>query len=73
MTATETLVRYAEEKISKLNLGDGGPLGTEFVCAYDDADEGKVRISDGHGEEICDSEESIDAALQAWVDWIDED
>ena len=70
---TESLVKYAEQQIEELNLGANGPLGTEFVCAYDDAGEGKVRISDGHGEEICDSPEAIDAALQAWVDWIEED
>lgn len=70
MTAEE-LVEYAEKQIESLGLGHGGALGTEFVCAYPEG--GKVRISDGHGQEICDSKESVDAALQAWVDWLGEE
>jgi hypothetical protein len=65
-------VGYAEERIEALGLGDGGPLGTEFVVAYDDAGEGAVRISDGHGEEVCTSRAAVDAALKAWADWIAE-
>lgn len=71
-TTTEQLKRYAEEQIEALGLGHGGELGTEFVVAYDDAGPGKVRISDGHGQDICDSEAEVDASLQAWVDWIAE-
>ncbi len=74
--ATQTtagLAAYAEERIEALDLGDGGPLGTEFVVAYDDAGDGRVRISDGHAEEVCDSKESVDAALKGWADWVAED
>lgn len=69
---TAKLLTYAEEQIKELNLGPNGPLGTEFVVAYDDAGPCRVRISDGHGEEICDSETTVDSALQSWVDWIKE-
>ncbi len=73
MATTEELVAYAEAQIKALHLGHGGPLGTEFVVAYDDAGPGKVRISDGHGAEVCASREAVDAALSAWADWIAED
>lgn len=66
------LVKYAEQKIAELGLGDGGSLGTEFVCVYDDAGPGKVRISDGHGEAVCSSTDEIDSELQEWCDWIAE-
>lgn len=69
---TQELVKYAEQQIAELNLGADGTLGTEFVVAYDDVGAGKVRISDGHGEGVCSSQEEVDSALQAWVDWINE-
>lgn len=73
MASTTTgLVAYAERRIEELGLGDGGPLGTEFVVAYDDAGPGAVRVSDGHGAEVCRSEAEVDASLQAWVDWVNE-
>jgi hypothetical protein len=70
---TMNLVDYATQRIVDLNLDETGPLGTESVVAYDDADEGKVRISDGHYEVICATNEEVDQQLQVWVDWIDED
>lgn len=69
---TRELMAYAETKIESLGLGPSGPLGTEFVVAYDDAGEDAVRISDGHGESTCSSREQVDLALQSWVDWIGE-
>jgi hypothetical protein len=70
---TQTLAEYAAERIEALGLGENGPLGTEFVVAYDDAGPNRVRISDGHAEEICNSRDAVNEALQGWVDWINED
>lgn len=66
------LLKYAESRIEELNLGADGPLGTEFVVAYDDAGPGRVRISDGCGEAVCTSRKEVDTELQGWVDWINE-
>jgi hypothetical protein len=70
---TQTLAEYAAQRIEALGLGENGSLGTEFVVAYDDAGPNRVRISDGHHTDICGSREAVDASLQGWVDWINED
>ena len=70
MTADE-LLDYADRRITALKLGPYGPLGTEFVVAYART-ACTIRVSDGHGSEICRDTDDVDAALQTWVDWIDE-
>ena len=65
---------YAEKRIAELRLGAGGDLGTEFVCVYDDAGPGAVRLSDGQGlNSRCLSTDDIDAELEAIREWCDEE
>lgn len=63
------LKQYAAGRIRALALGEGGPMGTEHVVAYDDVP-GAVRISDGHARDVCETRDEVDAALQAYVDWL---
>ena len=52
---TRELMAYAEKRIAELRLGAGGDLGTEFVCVYDDAGPGAVRLGHfGGGREVND-------------------
>ncbi len=72
MTATAELKRYADAQIERLDLGDGGPLGTEFVVCYDDGAPGQVRIDDGQHADLCHTRREILKSLQGWRDWITE-
>lgn len=67
------LAGYAQKRISELDLGCGGPLGTGSVCVYTDVGDYAVRISDGRVSDMCRTNPEVDKSLQAWRDWLDKE
>lgn len=66
------LAGYAKSRIERLRLGEGGPLGTEYLCVYTDIGPDAIRLSDGHHTDVCRTVPEIDRSLEGWVDWIEE-
>lgn len=61
------LKTYAEQRIELLRLGPSGPLGINYVLAYDDTDPSTIHLSDGLTDTTCHSPDEIDHALQLWI------